>query len=393
MFRAMLTRKGWDMGWKNRHVEENLFRGTNNTTPRTSSPKNCMESEEEDEEEEDLFTYHVSDKAQAFVSEDEEEDEEENDEHESGSPGSKPTKTVSTENQAGKRRLSEVLIEVQDDSPKTVRKRTRDGKETLVVDTERDAVDDRAVTTDWKEDDFEDAFVRELLGSTPSGPTTAKKTNTVHGLTPEYARLRAAVMKRELALKSLSDEDQSGEILEELGMHPKAQIEEGEESSGHRIYVICNYPAGVDRFSIRLKDPVEKLLKAIRQVGEENDWIGKNKAYNLVKNNKLLNLKDSVKDAGLENEDIVELELVAEEEEASVRLVCQCSYGREAFRLRLADKVRCLFDGFAKKAVQHGWCKPTETLKFTWDGDTLTGEERVDSLDAAEDDIVEVFIT
>lgn len=347
---------------------------------------------DDDEEEEDLFTYHVSDKAQAFVSEDEDEEEEDN-EHSSGSPGSKPTKMVPTENQAGKRRWSEVLIEVQDDSPKTARQRIKDGREKLKVAMEGDAVDNRAVTTDRKEDDFGDAFVREILGSTPGGPTSTKKTHTVHGLTPEYARLRAAVMKRELALKNLSDEDQSNEIVEELGIHSTAQNEEGEESSSHRIFVICNYPAGVDRFSIRLKDPVGKLLKAIRQVGERNDWIGRNKAYNLVKNNKLLNPQDSVKDAGIENEDIVELDLVAEEEEANVRLVCQCSYGREAFRLRLADKVGCLFDGFGKKAVQNGWCKPTATLKFTWDGDILTGEEKVDSLDAAEGDIVEVFIT
>jgi len=369
-------------------VEGILFRGTDTTAPRTSSQRGCMEIEEE----EDLFTYHVSDKAQAFVSEDEDDDEEVDNEHSSESPGSKPTKMTSMENQAGKRRLSEVLIEVQDDTPKTARKRIEDGKEKLEVASEGDAVDNRAVTTDWKEDDFGDAFVRELLGSTPGGPTTAKKTDTVHGLTPEYARLRAAVMKRELALRNLSDEDQSDEIVKELGMHSKSQPEEGEESSSHRIYVICNYPAGVDRFSIRLKDPVEKLLKAIRQVGEQNDWIGRNKAYNLVKNNRHLNPQDSVKDAGLENEDIVELGLVAEEE-ANVRLVCQCSYGREAFGLRLADRIGCMFEVFAKKAVQNGWCKPTATLKFTWDGDILTGEERVDSLDAAEDDIVEVFIT
>lgn len=343
-----------------------------------------------EDDDDDLFTYHVSAKAQAFVSEEEDEDE-----HSAGRRGSPDTEREGisrSESLGGKRRSSEVPIEVLDNSPNADCKRIKAGKDGVQLVPEEDALEDGVVRIDCTEDDLGDAFVRELLGGTPCGQTAEKKTDMVHGLTPEYARLRAAVMKRELALKSISDEDQSDEVVEVRGIEFGNQSEEVVESPGCRIFVICNYPASVDRFSIRLKDSVGKLLTAIRQVGERNNWIRGHEAYTLVKNNRSLNLDSSIEDAGLENEDVVELRIDSVEE-ANVRLVCQCSHGREAFRLRLADKIRCLFDGFIRKAVQHGWCKPAATFKFTWDGDVLTGEERVDSLDASEDDIIEVFIT
>lgn len=329
------------------------------------------------EEEDDLFTYHVSEKAMRFSSEEEEEEcpSDENNTSDRLSNGRRRART----SQVGADRQTDVEVSVK----RTRSCRTSPEGSVKLLSSVEDRIAESFV------DDVGDAFVREFLDASP--PVVNNKVVELQGLTPEYARLRAAITKKELALRDLSDQEEENCTSPSHKSCCLMPADTG-KTANHRIDVNCLYPSAADRFNVRLCDPVGKLLKAVQQVGQRNGWLKEGDSHQLTKHGIPLDPEKSLQEEGLTMDDIIEVKTKAVEGN-TVRLACQCPHGKATFVMQTNDKLASLFESFFEKAVENNWCRRSSVLKFCWDGEVLSGQTKVGAIDADNDDIIEVFIT
>lgn len=82
------------------------------------------------------------------------------------------------------------------------------------------------------------------------------------------------------------------------------------------------------------------------------------------------------------------------ESDAKVLLVCKTQrHGTVKLRLRKGDPMSKLFSAFQLHAERRGWVKEGAEMRFEFDGERLSGKETPASLEAEDDDVIDVVYT
>ncbi|KAL3145515.1 hypothetical protein ABBQ32_003339 [Trebouxia sp. C0010 RCD-2024] len=81
------------------------------------------------------------------------------------------------------------------------------------------------------------------------------------------------------------------------------------------------------------------------------------------------------------------------EDDSKVVLLLQSKEGKIPLRISKQAALSKLFEPYKQQAIQKGWLPPAKasSVKFTFDGDRLSGTETAEGLDCDDNDIIEVM--